>query len=192
MSMALEKWKHQHLSRPDWAEMYFASQGLPSRSLVLAGLKWIEPWTSLAELGCNSGPMLQVIHQAYGQAHLTGVEPNHIALDAAKTSCPYLNPYLGSLQEWLSTEPTVDVLVSHYTLAYLSPEEIRPILAQMCSVAKRGLVLAEPMGEEKLIWSWPEWSHDYLGHLISLGKEEFAEAPVSGVGNLNSVLACRW
>lgn len=191
MITVLDRWKAQHLSRPDWAEHYFQTQDLPSRALVLEALSWMQPWETVVELGCNSGPMLAMIQQSFPRAGIRGVEPNAVAAQAChdRLSLPVA---VESLEDWLQGPERADVLVTHYTLAYISPEQIRPILALMAAKAKRGVVIAEPMGEEQLIWSFPEWSHDYGTHLISLGKDDFWAANVAGVGNLNGVVGVRW
>ena len=187
-----EKWKRQHGADPGaWIKHYQDSTGLPSRQAVLAGLRHLQPWGSLCELGCHAGPMLGMIAEEFPTAGLTGVEVNPVAAQAAKRNVPQANIALERLQEWLDRDEHVDVIVTHYTLAYVAPESIRPILAQCCRVAKRGLVLAEPMGDEGLIWAFPEWRHDYVRHLTSLGLKDFTGASVEGVGNLNGVLAVR-
>lgn len=195
-ALALTRWKHQHLASESpeiWLEGYRASGKLPSRSVVLEGLAWCQPWESLVELGCNAGPMLSLIRETWPQAGLIGIEPNPVAGQRAREILGEdIQITETSLQEWLESEHSPDVIVTHYTLAYLPPEEIRPVLAQMCRSARRGLVLAEPMGQEQLIWTYPEWSHDYVGHLISLDKTDIVFQEITGVGNLNGVLACRW
>ena len=190
--LVVEKWKRQHQGQPEWTRHYWESRSLPSRALVISGLQGLQPWRSLAELGCNSGPMLSEIQSAYPRATLIGVEPNIVAARAAQVYLGSGTPiFHGTLQEWLDTASPVDVLVTHYTLAYISPSQIRPVLANMLQIANKGLVIAEPMGEEALIWEFPEWRHDYVKHLSSLGITEFSGAGVEGVGNLNGVLVAR-
>jgi len=192
LDLVVEKWKRQHQGQPNWVQHYWDSRSLPSRGLVIEGLRSLEPWGSLAELGCNSGPMLAEIQSAFPETHVAGIEPNLVAARAAQSYLGERVPiFYGSLQEWLADEPLVDVLVTHYTLAYIAPSQLRPILADMCHSAKRGLVLAEPMGPEALIWEFPEWRHDYVTVLQSLGLTDFTTAPVEGVGNLNAILVAR-
>lgn len=185
------KWSRQHESYgPGWAENYWRTRGEPSREAVVQGLKRLSPWTSLVELGCNAGPQLAAIRGAFPEASLGGIDVNPQAISAAHQNVPDARCEVRSLWDWLPAQPaaSIDVIVTHYTLAYVSPEDIQAILAQMARATRVGLVIAEPTGPECMVYAYPEWQHPYPELLKDLGVQRAEAAPVEPPnGHLNAV-----
>ena len=191
-ALASARWSQQHTMMPDWTEHYWASRSHPSRQVVIEALRELGPWSTLVELGCNAGPMLAQIHEAFPGAHLEGVEINARAAEACGYNVPTARVHLADLMAWLPHQDanSYDVLVTHYTLAYVAPGDLPAVLSQCLRVAKT-LVLAEPLGQERLLYGYPEWSHDYPRELFSQGSVIRVTPVDPPEGNLNAVVSAR-
>ena len=172
------KWAKQHEAYgPGWTENYWRTREDPSRVAVVEALTTLPPWTTLVEIGCNAGPQLHLIAKTFLGKQLYGIDVNPVALQAGRQNVSSATFTEASLWEWLplQTGRAWDVLISHYTLAYVAPEDLSAILAQCLRVAKCGLVLAEPTALPGaplgLVWSYPEWRHPYMETLESLGAQ---------------------
>ena len=173
--VATEKWSHQHVAYgPGWTQLYWSTRDHPSRAVICDTLKTIS-FTSLVELGCNSGPMLSVIHERFPKAKLTGVETNALAVEDGARLLPSATFALDSLMGWLPKQDarSYDVVLSYYTLAYVAPRDLPAVLWQTVRVAKRAVVLAEPVATPTeppgMVYAYPEWRHDYVAAFRHLG-----------------------
>lgn len=165
-ALATARWQIQHQSRSDWVEHYNKSKDRPSRGAVLTVLDTLQPWTYLLELGSHAGVMLKRIHDQWPNASVQGVEVNYEAARESQVPVAF-----GSFMDWLPKQPrnSWDIVLTHYALAYVSPDDIRSVLYQCSRIAKKALVFAEPTGPERLIFEYPEWSHDYPALLSDMG-----------------------
>ena len=195
-TIATEKWGKQHLSMPDWTEHYWRSREKPARQEVLTQLKGLWPFESLVELGCNSGPMLSLIHDAFPETRLAGLETNALAVEACARNVPGITVHLGDLMRWLPerSAEAYDVILTYYTLAYISPEDLPAVLWQCWRVCGKGLLLAEPLARPDepagLVYHYPEWRHDYQRVLRELGVTSTVY-PCSRDGYLNDILVAQ-
>ncbi len=182
-ALATAKWQIQDRSRPDWIEHYQQSRNLPSRDAVLGVLETLEPFHSLLELGCHAGPMLDRVRERFPSVALFGVEANAKAAAACPFQCRNMD-----LMEYLPTQPrnAADIILTHYTLAYISLRDLPGVLAQCVRIAGKAIVLAEPTGPERLVYDYPEWRHDYPGLLRSLGLK-VTEQIIDGPGHMNAI-----
>jgi SAM-dependent methyltransferase len=187
-------WAEQHTHYGDgWCELYWDSRGLASRQAVLTQLHLLPEWRTLVELGCHSGPMLGVIAAAFPDAQLTGVEVNPVAADAARKNVPSAEIITKGMCAWIVDQPdkSFDVLVTHYTLAYVSPVDLPAMLWNATRVANH-LVLAEPIlerGEGKDVGQhgYHEWMHPYGETLKALGYK-YRLVPCDVVQCLNGLV----
>jgi len=90
-----------------------------------------------------------------------------------------------------------DVVLSCYTLAYIAPEDLDAVLYEMGRLAKRAVILAEPMGPttEQVrggFSGYSEWAHGYQTALKWIGTLRECAATVipvePPVDRLNGVL----
>lgn len=197
---ATAHWATRHESRPDWARHYWESTGLPHRQIVLDVLADLPPWDSLLELGCNAGPNLRLIGQAWPLAELVGLDVNPAALEEARTqrrqgALSRVALLQGTIPDDLMGWPTgsVDVVLSVYALAYVAPADLTRTLFEAQRIARQALVLAEPMPTpEAPAGLIPdagrlEWRHDYATPLTAWGHRVTVR-PVPPVDALNACL----
>lgn len=184
---ATQKWSQQDKSfGPGWADHYWQTQGLDSRGKVVEALHGFQ-WKTLVELGCNAGPMLARIKTEFPEAELGGIECNEVAVKAAQKQG--LNVVVNDLMTWLPSCPPAewDVILTHYTLAYISPEDLHAVLWQMKRIAKVGVVIAEPTGPQRMVYEYPEWAHPYPALLRRLGMKVSEIKVDEQSGHLNQV-----
>lgn len=192
--MASEKWAEQHTKKAGWADHYFGSRDLLSRSAVLDALREFE-WHSLLEVGCNSGPMLRRVLDEFPARQVTGMDVNPVAIEAAQRLVPEGTYLCADLMKWFpSQDEQWDIVMTHYTLAYVAPPDLKAVLMRMAQTARKGLVMAEPTAgpgaREGLTYPYPEWRHNYVRAFRSLGLT--AEVtPFDPIGRLNAVVTVR-
>lgn len=179
---ATAHWATRHEAVPDWAHAYWTSAHLAHRRVVLDVLEAAPDWDSLLELGCNAGPNLRLIRQAWPLAELVGLDVNEAALAEARAqraqgALARVGLLQGTIPEELMGWPSqsVDVVLSVYALAYVAPEDLMRTLFEAQRIARTALVLAEPMPAPDLptgqIPTAPrlEWCHDYAARLTAWG-----------------------
>lgn len=173
-------WTHlDRVSGPEWCQTYMQSVDQPHRQVILGCLHALPRFETVLEVGCHAGPNLRLMRTAFPEVRLAGIELSEQATACARRMFlgdDHVIIHQGNLLDWLPRLPSdsVDVLLSCYTLAYVAPEDLPALAAEMLRVARVGIVLAEPMG-----WvtrhggrvaglHYAEWVHDYFGLFWSL------------------------
>ena len=167
-----------------WAVDYWESTYQYHRPFVVEMLSAVK-FDSLLEIGSGPGPNLRLIHDKYPNAQLTGLDVNLSAVQIGNICIEtegwssVASIQLGRIQhEFMEFAPnSVDIVLSCYALAYISAKNLPAILSQMLIVARKAVVIAEPMKirclpEAKQIVDWPlQWRHDYCCSLINAAWE---------------------
>jgi hypothetical protein len=163
-------WWANHAIDPAWVAHYAASETQPHRGDVIASLSRLGEWESLFEVGCHCGPMLHAVRMAFPVSRLAGCDVNREAVDAARTWLPSVmsGAFPAVTEGWPAQ--CVDVVLSCYALAYLSPEDIGAALDEAGRLARRAVVLCEPVAWDGLTetrgeGAFIEWRHPYLSLL---------------------------
>ena len=209
-SSALEFWGARHQTAPaDWAESYWNSSARPYRTALIGAMRALGGGRSLSsalELGCNAGPNLRRVHEAWPNARLFGCDVNGHALAALRgyaqdegwASC--LTLMEGAIETQLASVTaglSVDVVFSCYALAYVSPHEIARVIEQAVRLARWGVVFLEPLGD--LVapdWRYPpptpEWAHGYaslLAPYVGPGRSLTITRLVTPADGLNGLVS---
>jgi ubiquinone/menaquinone biosynthesis C-methylase UbiE len=160
-----------------WIETYQKSLAHRHRDLIVSIVGGLEGVTSVLEVGSHCGPNLVRLARAYPQLEqLSGVDVNADAVAAGQRWVQGLGLSsrielaTGRVPDVTDSLPDgcVDVVLSCYALAYIAPQDLDAVLYEMGRLAKRAIVLAEPMpggpGRPSQLQSeYHEWAHDYHG-----------------------------
>jgi SAM-dependent methyltransferase len=169
-------------SGAEWTATYWNDDRSPRRDHIIDALRTsFGAPTSVLDVGCNAAPNLRRIAAEFPGCRLSGFDINREAIDVAtrrfaEAGIP-VQLSVGSFYDVLPQLGTdsIDVIVSSYTLAYVPPENLREVLTDLVRIARRGLVLAEPMAfggarpAGVLKVPWHDWRHDYAGALKEVG-----------------------
>jgi len=174
-------WEAKAADGPSGWAAYWATVQAPHRTALVDALRTVAPFDSLLEVGCGPGVNLWRIHQAFPDADIVGMDIANAAidygseifaradLDGTLQGSGRVTLCAAALPDDLAQLPVddVDVVLSCYALAYLPPEALDVALGAIVTIARQGIVLAEPMVEpgfaEGLTSRLPEWRHDFLG-----------------------------
>lgn len=167
-------WAIQHTAYPEnqWVKRYWDSADRKHRDLILKAMETFGEFSSVLELGCNTGPNLKRIHERWPRVDLAGVDVNADALtygrEAAHQEGWDWESCHGSFMDALNG-PRYDIVLTCYSLCYLDQEDIDPVLAASLACAKKGVVIAEPMviNEEEGLCNAPipEYHYNYFKRL---------------------------
>jgi len=164
---------------------------------------------TLLEIGCHCGPNLIRLAMDYPAMHMAGFDVNAEAVDAGKawveqkglTSRIRLDRATFPQGTQKSTTGCVDVVLSCYTLAYVSVADIDAALYECGRLAKKAVILAEPMTEDAketetfMTNGYHEWGHRYSARvpwIATLRNCYMSLVPVSPpVDRLKSILVLR-
>lgn len=161
-------WSTRHRTFGDgWCERYWNAIDQPHRRLIVEALHRLPSWTSLVEIGCHVGINLRLIHEAFPATTLTGFDINEAALVFGREHLSNVTFTQADLYTLPLADNSVDVIVSSYALAYVSPTALPIVLNRLRQACRVGLVLAEPFGPERRVegLDYDEWTHDYPRHL---------------------------
>jgi SAM-dependent methyltransferase len=165
-----------------WTATYWNDDGSPRRDYIIDAVRssFGAP-ASVLDVGCNAAPNLRRIAAEFPGCRLSGFDINQEAIDVAvrrfaEAGIP-AELSVGSYYDVLPRVATdsIDVIVSSYALAYVPPENLREVLTELVRIARRGLVLAEPMAfggtRTAGVLNVPmhDWRHDYAGALSGIG-----------------------
>jgi SAM-dependent methyltransferase len=165
-----------------WTATYWNDDRSPRRDHIIDALRssFGEP-TSVLDVGCNAGPNLRRIAAEFPDCRLSGFDINQEAIDTAtrrfsEAGIP-VELSVGSFYDVLPRIATdsIDVVLSSYALAYVPPANLAEVLGALVRIARRGLVLAEPMafGGARSVGvlnvPWHDWRHDYVAALTAIG-----------------------
>lgn len=144
----------------DWITGYELSVSHPHREVTLNLLRQLPPFASLLEVGCSVGPNLSVIHKAFPEVVLRGIDPNEESVERAQSFVPYAKVSLGDVRE-LSEEP-VDVILADASLMYVTPKEIREVMDRLAWTAKKAVLIIDRHNNSKLgKVTGGVWGRDY-------------------------------
>lgn len=128
---------------------YWESWQAPHRLCLLNLLKTFEPFKSVYEVGCYSGPNLRLIKTVYEDTvTLSGSEPCEQAREFANYQLK-LNLDKFTLPE-LTIHPW-DIILSCYVLTYVPMSSIIKTIENMVKIANKAVVLLEYFGDSHLI-----------------------------------------
>lgn len=164
----------EHPADAGWVAHYRNSEHAPHRRWVVAALREAQPWGSVFEVGCHCGPMLSVIQREWPGAVVSGCDINREAVSDARARFPRVvaGAFPAVTARW--PDRSVDVVLSCYTFAYFDPLDIEAALKEAGRLAKRAVVLAEPIawdvGDIGVIdrEAFGEWRHAYLDLLMGI------------------------
>jgi trans-aconitate methyltransferase len=164
-----------------WVERYWDDDRSPRRdSLVQAIRESFGAPANVLDVGCNAGPNLRRVHAEFPQCALAGFDVNAEAIGFARERFAELatavDLRIGTFDDELPRygNDTFDLLISSFSLAYVPPRDLPRVLGHCVRVARRGLVLAEPLPfddrrPEGVLSGTPDWRHDYKRVLADLG-----------------------
>ena len=167
---ATQSWRGR--SGESWTARYWQAIGQAHRRDMLAALHAIRrPFGSLVELGCNAGPNLRLIHEAFPGVALAGADVNAEALgyglrQARDEGWGYETMTLDLTRDLslvIADQRAFDVVLCCYALAYVAPANIERVLREVKCLARRAVLLLEPTATSRP--SEPcaehEWAHPF-------------------------------
>lgn len=188
-----DAWQHQETVYPDqwWYKKYWESTDGSHRDAIILALERVGEFSSVLEVGCNTGPNLRRIHMRWPRADLMGMDIHSGAINygraRAKEEGWYWTGYAGDLRDLgLLGADIADVVLSCYSLAYLDPRDIVQAVKDLYGMARKALVIAEPMVPqgEPIKYAGPrpgvvpEYHHPYLDLLATLGPKSMEILPI--------------
>lgn len=164
-----------------WARVlptYWEAGAQPHRRAMVDAMRALSPFESVRELGCAAGTNLKLVREAFPNVIVQGLDVSQEAVLFAQEKF-LRDGAVGVMQadiledsDWW--EPgEVDVVLTCYTLAYVSPDDIEMIMSRTLQSARVGCIFVEPMMGEtgRLYTQCPgliEWRHDYVRILDKL------------------------
>lgn len=143
----------------------------------------VAPFAHLLEVGGHCGPNIRRLSARWPGATYTVLDANEAALTygakkraAGAFAAPVAFRSTASFgaEEFPTIQPTADVVLSCYALAYAEPAQLMRAIAAAAEAGALAFVLAEPHGAGALVSSGaepgfvPEWHHDYAALLRAL------------------------
>jgi predicted O-methyltransferase YrrM len=157
-----------------WIANYQNSLKGRQRTAIVEIVKGLSGVTSVLEVGCHCGPnLIRLAQELPGIEQLTGVEINADAVKAGQRWVEHeglqdrVSIVEGRVPDKTDILPSecVDVVLSCYALAYIAPTDLDAVLYDVGRLAKRAVILAEPMPgstpRAASLTDYQEWVHDY-------------------------------
>ena len=158
-------------SEADWIQGYMKSVNHPHRQVILDALEILEPFESLIEVGCSTGPNLYCIGTKYNEVKLHGIDINpHVVAEAQKWKKRNTKIYLGSISKIDAPDKSYDILLSDAVMLYVGKVSIRKVLNEFERVTKKGMIFVEWFDEslQGVIKDF-HWARNYPKLLEEIG-----------------------
>lgn len=179
---AVDWWARPRAENSTWIQNYQNSLQGRHRTQIVEIVKGLKPAT-LLEVGAHCGPNLVRLAQELPKLRMIGIDVNADAITAGRAWTAQLGLSgriqlnTGRVPEATENLPTgcCDVVLSCYALAYIAPTDIDAVLYELGRLARRAVILAEPMpgrGQPAMARSlsgYSEWAHDYPGAVKWIG-----------------------
>lgn len=143
-------WQTRHLYKGrSWATEYLATIDHPHRQQLIDAVTSFAPFTSVLEIGCNSGPNLMLLSQRFPNAVFMGVDINKNAIKVGKR---YIETHdikniqlrVGRADQLQDIEDkSIDVVFTDAVLMFVGPDRICQVMAEIRRIARRGFVTHE-------------------------------------------------
>lgn len=171
---------------PTWLDEYWHSAMHPHRDLIIDALKDFGPdniqVTSVLEVGCNTGPNLNRIEQAFPGIRIGGCDLNAPALEMAeKRLRPGANLKVSSVLSLPFDTKSFNVVLADAVLMYVEPRDIRQALREMDRVAMNGIIIVDWFDESlEGVLKDHHWTRNYTELLKELGYDVFTKKLLKG------------
>lgn len=170
-----------------WVANYAASSFGPHRAIIGTALRYVAPYATVLDIGCNCGVLMPWLTAASPGVLVTGIDLSQEALENANRLWPQHTWVIDSIVDWLPAKEALgarwDVVVSSSCLEHVAPNDLRGVLDAMTGVAQKAIVLQEvtvtaTMGEgvSKSVGVM-EWRHDYVKRLEQRGWQCTSATP---------------
>jgi len=189
-------WKNRHLDEVNWINIYKNSKDASYRKYFISEIDDPFSFISFLELGCNYGPNLELILEKVPNAKYLGIDINDFAISEGKRifkSNKNVDFVCSDFNEVLIDIPDrqFDIVFSIYSLAYLPPDQLDFLISQLVRISKKKIIIMEPMEldniDSKLIYTIPEWKHNYLRYFNNISKFDIKVDHVNE-GRMNCML----
>lgn len=136
------QWKDYWQKRKiDWSKSY-QNWDHPHRFAISAILRNFE-WMSLFEIGVGGGANLMNIVKHFKDVQLGGLDVSKDAIDLSRKTFTGAHFKVGSVEDIMLSDDSVDVVLSDMTLIYLDPTRIDAAIKEMVRVGRKAIVLCE-------------------------------------------------
>ena len=142
-----EYWKNH---KADWVKSYWDTRDHPHRALILEKLKKIR-CGSLCEIGCNCGPNLSRIKEAFPAIQIGGMDINPTAIETAKKLLPNGNFDVSNAEDIFLSDRSVDVVLTDACLIYVRPHKIKEVIKEIRRVVRNNVLFVEFHSKNPLI-----------------------------------------
>lgn len=145
--------KHQNYWKrrtEDWKTAYFDTKDHPHRDFIIQHLMRIH-FGSLLEVGCNTGPNLYRIAQAFPHITTGGLDINAGSIEMAKNLLPTQVHTLdvGPADDIPLSDKSVDLILTDACLMYIGRDKIDKVMKEITRVARNNVVFFEPHCESR-------------------------------------------
>ena len=175
-------WAFRHLYKKDYADSFLKTSVHPHRRQIVDAVASFAGVGSVLEIGCSSGPNLVCIRERIPEIRYTGIDINAVVVRKAKE---YFNEkendrfrfMVGRADDLSMIESgSIDVVLSDAVLMFVAPDDMAGAIAEMCRVARRGLVLNEYHlpGVQRGRFDGGRWVYD----LVALIRKSLPDAGI--------------
>jgi ubiquinone/menaquinone biosynthesis C-methylase UbiE len=158
----------------EWVRNYQHSLQARHRTVIAEQVTALQPATVL-EVGCHCGPNVIRLAASLPTTRFRGLDVNAEAIQAGRAwavsagCADRVHLETGQIPDALLSLPTgcTDVVLTCYALAYIAPHDLDAVLFELGRIARRAVVIAEPMTAGavtriRAMSGYSEWAHNYL------------------------------
>ena len=167
-------WKFRKDFTGDWKQGgYWESKDHPHRKIVLDTLeKEGNAHFTLAEVGSNCGPNLEVIRRKFPYTGLSGLDISKKAVEEGRGRGLDLTEGKADMLPW--KDKSYDYVLADAVLMYIGPDKILKVIEEMLRVTKKKVIIidfhkknANPLGEVEV----GHWVRDYESLFAKYGLQ---------------------
>lgn len=164
----------------DWIEEYVLSSEHPHRNLIVNAVKGFSSFAGILEVGCNAGPNLYRLSQAFPETQLAGIDINEPAVARAQSYLQKAILKVGTATTIPFENESFDVGIVDAVFMYLSPDEMHQAASELQRVIRKGIVLVEWFDEspEGVVKDF-HWARNYPELFAGYGFELVESTPLT-------------
>lgn len=139
----------------NWIKSYWNNINHPHRLFLIDKISTFYPFSSILEIGSNSGPNLYLLAKKFPNVKISGIDINPMAVQKGnewfvQEGISNIKLFVGKADK-LDQFPdkTFDIVFTDAVLIYIGPDKIAQVITEMTRVAKKAIILLEWHCEKK-------------------------------------------
>jgi ubiquinone/menaquinone biosynthesis C-methylase UbiE len=163
-------WKFRHIYKnSDWAAKYISPEsiGHPHREFLIGKIMEHQPFESILEVGCASGPNLYLLAKKNPGVKFYGTDISKSAIATGQKwfeeqGIKNISFFSAKAEDFSKfSDKSIDLIFTDAILIYVGPDKIKKVLKEILRVARKAVIFNEWHADDRERFYEDHWVYNY-------------------------------